>query len=76
MRRVASGLGMATMSLYNYVPAKVHLLDTGAKLEIIAMISGFATTYGALQGSLASEQASGRLLCSGHSRVGPEGVIE
>jgi len=130
MRRVASELGMATMSLYNYVPAKEHLaqlvidhlaaeytyaslpardprsaiadlarqardiarrhpwlpgllhrplppgpnglryldyflgllassgLDTGAKLEIIAMISGFATTYGALQGSLASEPTS------------------
>ena len=121
MRRVASELGMATMSLYNYVPAKEHLaelmidhlaaeyaysslpapdprsaiaelagqardiarrhpwlpgllhrpmppgpnglryldyflgllagsgLDTGAKLELIAMISGFATTYGAMQ---------------------------
>ena len=130
MRRVASELGIANMSLYNYVPAKEHLaqlvidhlaaeyryadlparaprsaiadlarqardiarrhpwlpglllrplppgpnglryldyflgllagsgLDTGAKLEIIAMISGFATTYGALQGSLASEQSS------------------
>lgn len=33
-------------------------LDTGGKLEIIAIISGFATSYGALQGSLASEQSS------------------
>jgi AcrR family transcriptional regulator len=130
MRRVASELGMATMSLYNYVPAKEHLaqlmtdhlaaeytysslpapdprsaiadlarqardiarrhpwlpgllhrpmppgpnglryldyflgllagsgLDTGAKLELIAMISGFATTYGAMQGTLASQHSS------------------
>jgi AcrR family transcriptional regulator len=130
MRRVASELGMATMSLYNYVPAKEHLaqlmidhlaaeyaysslpapdprsaiaelarqardiarrhpwlpgllhppmppgpnglryldyflgllagsgLDTGAKLELIAMISGFATTYGAMQGNLASQHSS------------------
>jgi AcrR family transcriptional regulator len=130
MRRVASELGMATMSLYNYVPAKEHLaqlmidhlaaeyaypslpapdprsaiadlarqardiarrrswlpgllhrpmppgpgglryldyflglladsgLDTGAKLELIAMISGFATMYGAMQGTLASQQSS------------------
>ena len=130
MRRVAGELGMAAMSLYNYVPAKEHLaqlvidhlsaeytyaslpapdprsaiadlarqardlarrhpwlpgllnrplppgpnglryldyflgllagsgLDTGGKLEIIAIISGFATSYGALQGALASEQAS------------------
>jgi AcrR family transcriptional regulator len=130
MRRVAGELGMAAMSLYNYVPSKEHLaqlvidhlsaeyayaglpapeprsaiadlarqardiarrhpwllgllnrplppgpnglryldyflgllagseLDTGGKLEIIAIVSGFATSYGALQGSLASEQAS------------------
>jgi AcrR family transcriptional regulator len=130
MRRVASDLGIANMSLYNYVPAREHLaqlmidhlaagyayaslpardprsaiaelarqarniarrhpwlpgllqrplppgpnglryldyflgllggsrLGTGAKLEIIAMISGFATSYGALQGSLARDQAS------------------
>lgn len=134
MRRVASELGMATMSLYNYVPAKDHLaqlmtdqvaaeysypaspgsgtrpaiadlarqaraiaerhpwlarllhqpmppgpnglryldyflglladsaLDTGAKLEVIAMISGFATMYGAMQaaprdaGTISAEQ--------------------
>lgn len=130
MRRVAAELGIANMSLYNYVPAREHLaqlvidhlfaeytyaslpapdprsaiadlarqardiarrhpwlpgllnrplppgpnglryldyflgllegcgLDTGGKLEIIAIISGFATSYGALQGSLASEQSS------------------
>jgi AcrR family transcriptional regulator len=129
MRRVASELGMATMSLYNYVPAKDHLsqlmidhlageyayppelpadprsgvadlarqardiarrhpwlpellhrpvppgpnglryldyflgllagspLDTGAKLEVIAMISGFATMYGGMQAALASQRA-------------------
>jgi AcrR family transcriptional regulator len=123
MRRVASELGMPTMTLYNYLPTKDHLaqlvidelaaeytyppelpadkrpaiaelarqareiarrhpwlarlaqlayppgpnglryldyflgllggsrLDTGAKLELIALISGFATTYGALQGT-------------------------
>jgi hypothetical protein len=27
MRRVAAGLGMATMSLYNYVPSKEHLIQ-------------------------------------------------
>lgn len=129
MRRVAGELGIAVMSLYNYVPAKDHLaqlmtdqlageyaypvtpapepraaiadlarqardiarrhpwlagmmqrpmppgpnglryldyflgllagsgLDTGAKLEIIAMISGFATMYGAMQAALPAEQA-------------------
>jgi AcrR family transcriptional regulator len=129
MRRIAGELGMAAMSLYNYVPAKEHLaqlvidhlsaeyayaslpapdprsaiadlarqardiarrhpwlpgllnrplppgpnglryldyflgllagsgLNTSGKLEIIAMVSGFATSYGALQGSLAGEQA-------------------
>jgi AcrR family transcriptional regulator len=129
MRRVASALGIATMSLYNYVPAKDHLaqlmidhlageyaypqvlpadrrsavtdlarqardiawrhpwlpgllhrppppgpnglryldyflglladsgLDTGAKMEIIAMISGFATMYGGMQAALARDRA-------------------
>lgn len=31
-------------------------LDTGAKLEIIAVISGFATMYGAMQAALPAEQ--------------------
>jgi AcrR family transcriptional regulator len=129
MRRVAGELGMAVMSLYNYVPAKDHLaqlmidrvageyaypavpgpdphaaiadlarqarqiagrhpwlaalmqrpmppgpggmryldfflgllagsrLDTGAKLEVIAVISGFATMYGAMQAATPAEQA-------------------
>jgi AcrR family transcriptional regulator len=129
MRRVASALGIATMSLYNYVPAKDQLaqlmidqlageyryppvppsdkrpaiadlagqardiarrhpwlpgllhrpappgpgglryldyflglladsgLDTGAKMEVIALISGFATMYG---GMLANARAGGR----------------
>jgi AcrR family transcriptional regulator len=129
MRRVAGALGIATMSLYNYVPSKEHLiqlmadrlageytypaampadrrraiaelarqareiarrhpwlpgllhrpppagpgglryldyflgllagsgLDTGAKLEVIALISGFATMYGGMQVALASERA-------------------
>jgi len=129
MRRVAAELGIANMSLYNYVPAREHLaqlmtdrlageyvypatpapdpraaiaglarqardiaerhpwlagltnhpmppgpnglryldyflgllagsgLDTGAKLEVIAMISGFATMYGAMQAALPAEQA-------------------
>jgi AcrR family transcriptional regulator len=129
MRRIAGELGIAVMSLYNYVPAKEHLgqlmadqlvgeyaypvtpapdpraaiadlagqargiarrhpwlaglmqrplppgpngwryldyflgllagsgLDTGAKLEVIAMISGFATMYGAMQAALPAEQA-------------------
>jgi AcrR family transcriptional regulator len=128
MRRVAGELGIAVMSLYNYVPAKDHLaqlmtdhlaagyayprtpapdareaiadlarqardiarrhpwlsgllhrpmppgpnglryldyflgllagsgLDTGAKLEVIAMMSGFATMYGAMHAALAREQ--------------------
>jgi AcrR family transcriptional regulator len=137
MRRLAGELGIAVMSLYNYVPAKDHLaqlmiehlaaeyaypgtagpgtagpgtagpgpraaiadlarqardiarrhpwlagllhrpmppgpgglryldyflgllagsgLDTGAKLEIIAMISGFATMYGAMQAAVAAQ---------------------
>jgi len=129
MRRLASDLGIATMSLYNYVPTKEHLiqlmadrlaaeyayppappsdqrsaiadlarqsrdiarrhpwlagllsrppalgphglkyldyflgllegsgLDTGAKLEILALISGFATMYGGMQAALADERA-------------------
>ena len=129
MRRVAAELGIANMSLYNYVPAKDHLaqlmadqlageyaypatpakdpraaiadlarqardiagrhpwlagllqrpmppgpnglryldyflgllagsrLDTGARLEVIAMISGFATMYGAMQVALPAGQA-------------------
>ncbi len=129
MRRVAGELGIAVMSLYNYVPAKDHLaqlmtdqlageyaypvppaadpraaiadlagqardiarrhpwlaglmqrpmppgpnglryldyflgllagsaLDTGAKMEVIALISGFATMYGAMQAALPAEQA-------------------
>jgi len=31
-------------------------LDTGAKLEVIAMISGFATMYGAMQAALPAER--------------------
>jgi AcrR family transcriptional regulator len=130
MRHVASALGMATMSLYNYVPAKGHLaqlvidqvageftypagppgdkrsaiaglarqaraiaqrhpwlaslmqrpyppgpnglryldyflgllddsgLDTGARLEVIALISGFATMYGTMQATLTAQHAS------------------
>ena len=130
MRQVASELGIATMSLYNYVAAKDHLvqliidkiageyayppqppadrraaiaelaqqaraiaqrhpwlaslmqrpsppgpnglryldyflgllddsrLDTGAKLEIIALISGFATMYGAMQATLMRQHTS------------------
>ena len=131
MRRIAGELGIAVMTLYNYVPAKDHLgqlmtdqlaggyvypgapapdpraaiadlaqqaqdiarrhpwlaglmqrpmppgpnglcyldqflgllatsrLDTGAKLEIIAMISGFATMYGALQAAAEPADAAG-----------------
>jgi AcrR family transcriptional regulator len=130
MRRLAGELGIAVMSLYNYVPAKDHLaqlmtdhlaaeyayppaspsdpraaiaelarqardiarrhpwlaallhrpmppgpnglryldyffgllagsdLSTGAKLEVIAMISGFATMYGARQAAPAGQLAS------------------
>lgn len=130
MRQVASELGIATMSLYNYVAAKDHLvqliidtiaseyayppqpaadrrtaiaelaqqaraiaqrhpwlasliqrpsppgpnglryldyflgllddsqLDTRAKLEIIALISGFATMYGAMQATLVRQHTS------------------
>jgi len=126
MRRVAGELGLATMSLYTYVPTKDHLaqlmidyvaaeyvyrddllpregvlalagqareiarrhpwlaslmqrpmapgpnglryldyflgllatssLDTGAKLEVIGLISGFATLYGVMQAALAGER--------------------
>ncbi|MGD0066031.1 MAG: TetR/AcrR family transcriptional regulator C-terminal domain-containing protein [Streptosporangiaceae bacterium] len=128
MRRVAGELGIAVMSLYNYVPAKDHLaqlmtdqlageyaypvtpapdlraaiadlarqardiagrhpwlaglmqrpvppgpnglryldyflgllagsrLGTGAKLEVIALISGFATMYGAMQAAFPAGQ--------------------
>jgi AcrR family transcriptional regulator len=131
MRRVASELGMAVMTLYNYLPAKDHLaqlvidtlaaeytypqtpptdkrsaiaelagqardiarrhpwlarlmqhpyppgpnglryldyflglldgsgLDTGAKLEVIALISGFATMYGAMQATPVPPGAAG-----------------
>jgi len=130
MRRLAGELGIAVMSLYNYVPAKEHLaqlmtdqlageyaypvmlpsdpraaitdlarqgcdiarrhpwlagllhppmppgpnglryldyflgllagsrLGTGAKLEVITMISGFATMYGAMQAASASQLGS------------------
>ena len=129
MRRVASALAIATMSLYNYVPAKDHLvqlmadqaageyvyppspppdsraaiadlarqgrdiarrhpwlpailhrpppmgpstlryidyflgllagtgLDTAAKMEIIAIINGFALMYGGMQAALDDERA-------------------
>jgi AcrR family transcriptional regulator len=133
MRRVAAGLGMATMSLYNYVPSKEHLiqlmidqvsgeyryagspsgcrpadrraaildlarqgrditrrhpwlprvmqrppvigpaalryvehflgllsgsdLDTGAKMEILGMVNGFAISYGGVQAAQAEERA-------------------
>jgi AcrR family transcriptional regulator len=129
MRRVAAELGTGTMSLYNYVPAKEHLvqlmadqtageyvyphspprdsraaiadlarqgrdiarrhpwltsvmnppppmgpgtlryidyflgllvgtsLDTAAKMETIAVINGFALTYGAMQAALDDERA-------------------
>ena len=129
MRRVAAALGMGTMSLYNYVPAKEHLvqlmidhvggeyryppgrpadareaiidlarqgrditerhpwlprlmyapptfgpsalryidyflrllrgtgLDTTAKMELLAMVNGFAISYGGVQGALAEQRA-------------------
>ncbi|MDX6334831.1 MAG: hypothetical protein QOG05_2171 [Streptosporangiaceae bacterium] len=132
MRRVAAGLGMGTMSLYNYVPSKEHLvqlmidrvsgeyhypgsppaggtepraaildlarqgrditrrhpwlprvmqrppafgpcvlryveyflgllsgsgLDTGAKMEVLGMVNGFAISYGGVQAALAEERA-------------------
>ncbi len=135
IRRVAAELGLATMSLYTYVPTKGHLaqlmidqvaaeyaypdrtfsltadearaavaaladqarkvarrhpwlasllqrptapgpnglhyldyflgllatspLDTGARLEVIGLISGFATMYGGMQAALASEHGLG-----------------
>jgi AcrR family transcriptional regulator len=129
MRRIAADLGVATMSLYNYLPAKDHLvqlmidqaageyayprrppqdtrpaiadlarqgrdiarrhpwlpavlhrpppmgpntlryidyflgllassgLDTGAKMEVIALVNGFALMYGGMQAALAEERA-------------------
>ena len=128
MRRIAAGLGMGTMSLYNYVPSKEHLvqlmidhvsgeyeyadppsgaraaildlarqgrditrrhpwlprvlqrppvigpralryveyflgllsgsgLDTGAKMEILGMVNGFAISYGGAAAALAEERA-------------------
>jgi AcrR family transcriptional regulator len=129
MRRMAADLGMGTMSLYNYVPTKDHLvqlmidqlageyrypgrpprdkraaivdlarqgrditerhpwlpavmhrppalgpntlrymdyflgllsdsgLDTGAKMEVIGMVNGFAISYGGVQAALAEERA-------------------
>ena len=128
MRRVAADLGMGTMSLYNYVPSKEHLvqlmidhvsaeyrypgqvpdhrlglldlarqgrditrrhpwlpremqrppvigpaalryvehflgllsgsgLDTGAKMEVLGMVNGFAISYGGVQAALAEERA-------------------
>ena len=127
MRRIAAGLGMGTMSLYNYVPSKEHLvqlmidhvsgeydyadppsgtraaildlarqgrditrrhpwlprvmqrppvigpcalryvefflgllsgsgLDTGAKMEILGMVNGFAISYGGAAAALAEER--------------------
>ena len=141
MRGVAAGLGMATMTLYNYLPAKDHLaqlvidalaaeyayppaptadrraavadlarqardiarrhpwmaglarlpyppgpnglryldyflglldgsaLDTGAKLELIALISGFATQYGTMQAALAQQGVSGSQHAGMHARA-------
>jgi AcrR family transcriptional regulator len=130
MRRLAAELGLGTMSLYNYVPTKDHLVqlmidqtageyayprtlprdrrsaivdlarqgrditqrhpwlprvlhrppsfgpnalryvdyflglladsgrDTGAKLEVLALVNGFAVMYGGVQAALAEERAS------------------
>ena len=141
MRRVAAELGMATMTLYNYLPTKDHLaqlvidtlaaeyayppappadkrpaiaelarqareiarrhpwlarlmqppyppgpnglryldyflgllddsgLDTGAKLEVIALISGFATMYGAMQATLARQGVTGAQHADMHARA-------
>jgi AcrR family transcriptional regulator len=141
MRRIASELGMATMTLYNYLPTKDHLaqlvidklaaeytypqelpadrrpaiaelarqareiarrhpwlarliqlpyppgpnglryldyflglldgsvLDTGAKLEVIALVSGFATMYGAVQASLAREGITAGQHAAMHARA-------
>jgi AcrR family transcriptional regulator len=129
MRRMAADLGMGTMSLYNYVPTKEHLvqlmidevageyryrgpapldhrtalldlarqgrgitqrhpwlprlmqrppvigphalryvdyflslltgsgLDTGAKMELLGLVNGFAISYGGVQAALAEERA-------------------
>ncbi len=141
MRRVATELGMATMTLYNYLPTKDHLaqlvidelaaeyayphappadkrsaiaelarqareiarrhpwvarlmqlpyppgpnglryldyflglldgsgLDTGARLEVIALISGFATMYGAMQATLARQGVTGAQHADMHARA-------
>jgi AcrR family transcriptional regulator len=141
MRRVAAELGMATMTLYNYLPTKDHLaqlvidklaaeyaypqalpadkrsaiaelarqardvarrhpwvatlmqppyppgpnglryldyflglldgsgLDTGAKLEVIALISGFATMYGAMHATLARHGITGGQHAGMHARA-------
>lgn len=141
MRRVASELSMATMTLYNYLPTKDHLaqlvidklaaeyaypqappadkrsaiaglarqarkiarrhpwlarlmqhpyppgpnglryldyflglldssrLDTGARLELIALISGFATMYGAMQATLARQGVTGSQHAAMHARA-------
>src|SRR5579862_6995062 len=141
MRRVASELGMATMTLYNHLPTKDHLaqlvidelaaeytyprelpadkraavaglarqaldiarrhpwlarlmqlpyppgpnglryldyflglldgsaLDTGAKLEVIALVSGFATIYGALQATLDQQGVTASQHAAMHARV-------
>ena len=141
MRRVASELGMATMTLYNYVATKDQLaqlvidklaeeyaypqvppadkrsaiaelarqacdiarrhpwvatllqlsyppgpnglryldyflglldgsrLDTGAKLEVIALISGFVTAYGALHATLARQGVTGAQHADMHARA-------
>ena len=141
MRRVAAELGMATMTLYNYLPTKDHLaqlvidklaaeyaypqappadkrsaiaelarqardiarrhpwvatlmqppyppgpnglryldyflglldgsgLDTGAKLEVIALISGFATMYGAMHATLARQGVTGGQHAGMHARA-------
>jgi len=141
MRRVASELGMATMTLYNYLPTKDHLIqlvidklaaeyayppappadnrsaiadlarqareiarrhpwvarltqlsfppgpnglryldyflglldgsghDTGARLEIIGLISGFATMHGAMQATLARPGSAGSQHAEMHARA-------
>jgi AcrR family transcriptional regulator len=141
MRRVATELGMATMTLYNYLPTKDHLaqlvldklaaeytypsappadkrsaiaelarqareiarrhpwaarltqlpyppgpnglryldyflglldgsrLDTGARLEVIALISGFATMYGAMQAAMDGQGVTGAQHADMHARA-------
>lgn len=141
MRRVASELGMATMTLYNYLPTKDHLSqlvidklaaeyayppappadrrsaiadlarqareiarrhpwvarlpqisyppgpdglryldyflglldgsghDTGARLEVIALISGFATMYGAMQATFARQGTADGQHAEMHARA-------